>query len=177
MGALLALTLFGSVIWFWVVVAVFLIICFASDVNENGFLAFGTLVVIGVLFYFKANIDPLLEILSLPNILIYVGVGLIFSFIRTFFASRALGYKIKESIKEWKGRNYTEQTIDEKRADEIRYFINDLKGNVFRWWFMWPISFLTWVATDIVKDVWDWIYTKMGGFYRWIVNFGVNSVK
>ena len=50
MGELLiglgALTLFGSAIWFWLTVAVFLVICFVSDINENGFYAFGTLAVL-----------------------------------------------------------------------------------------------------------------------------------
>lgn len=175
MGVLLALTLFGSVIWFWVVVTVFLIICFASDVNENGFFAFGTLVVLGVLFYFKANIDPLMDFFALPNILIYFGIGLGFSFLRTFFASRALGHRIKESLIEWNGRKYTD--IEDRKKDMKMYFLKDLQGNVFRWWFMWPISLFTWVATDIVKDVYDWIYSKMSGFYNWIVDLGVNSVK
>lgn len=176
MGALLALTLFGSVIWFWVVVAVFIIICFASDVNENGFFAFGTLVVLSVLFYFKANIDPLLDFFALPNILIYFGIGLGFSFFRTFFAARVLGHEIKDLVEtkeEASKKGYSSDSKEYRKQE----FINELKGNVFRWWFMWPISLLTWIATDIVKDVYDWVYSKMSGFYNWIVDLGVNSVK
>lgn len=173
MGALLTLTLFGSVIWFWIVVAVFIVICFASDVNENGFFAFGTLIVFSVLFYFKANIDPLLDVLTLPNIGGYLGIGLIFSCIRTFFSARTLGHEIKGLPKDKtvSGGNYETQEYYKSR------FIEELKGNVFRWWFMWPISLLTWIATDIIKDVYDWIYSKMSGFYNWIVDLGVNSVK
>lgn len=176
MGTLLALTLFGSVIWFWAVVAVFIIICFASDVNENGFFAFGTLIILGVLFYFKGNIDPLLEFLSLPNIGSYLGIGLIFSCIRTFFAARVLGHKIKD-LPETKDDATKKGYSSESKEYQKERFINDLKGDVFRWWFMWPISLLTWVATDIVKDVYDWVYSKMSGFYNWIVDLGVNSVK
>jgi len=177
MGTLLALTLFGSVIWFWVVVAVFIIICFASDVNENGFFAFGTLVVLSVLFYFKANIDPLLDFFALPNILIYFGIGLGFSFLRTFFSARTLGHKINESVIEWKESKHDDEFIERNKVNEKNYFLKELKGNVFRWWFMWPISLLTWIATDIVKDVYDYIYSKMGGFYNWIVDLGMKSVK
>lgn len=88
MEALLGLTLFGSVLWFWISVAVFIVICFLSDVNENGFIAFATLIILGVAYYLKGHIDPLLEILTPQNILIYLGVGLGFSVLRTFFCRK-----------------------------------------------------------------------------------------
>lgn len=177
MEALMGLTLFGSWIWFWVSIAVFIIICFVSDVNENGFLAFATLILLAVGYYFKGQIDPLLQVLTLQNILIYLGVGLGFSILRTFFAGRTLGHRINEQVKEWQESKLSEKTIEEKKEYSKKAFLDDLKGNVFRWWFMWPISMITWAVTDIVKDVYDFIYSRMKGFYNSIVELGMKTVK
>lgn len=176
MEALLGLTLFGSVLWFWISVAVFIVICFISDVNENGFWAFATLVLLGVAYYLKGHVDPLLQVLTLPNILIYLGVGLGFSVLRTFFEGRKLGHDINKNVKEWQERKLTEKHIEENIENQKNYFLDELKGNVFRWWFMWPISLITWAITDIVKDIYDFIYSKMKGFYNWIVDLGMKSV-
>lgn len=176
METLLTLTLFGSVVWFWIVVITFLVICFASDINENGFFAFGTLVILVVLFYFKGNVDPLLKFFSLANILSYLGLGLVFSALRTFFAGRTLGKRIKDLPKTRKDMN-GQSHIFQNQEYEKKYFIDELKGNVFRWWFMWPVSLITWLVTDLIKDLWDFIYGKLKSFYAWIVELGVNSVK
>lgn len=176
METLVGLTLFGSVIWFWISIIIFLTICFISEVEENGFFAFGTLVLLGVAYYFKGRVDPLIEVINLQNILFYLGIGLGFSIIRTFFAGRNLGHKIKDLPKtraDIKGQShiYDSQDIQKER------FIDELKGNIFRWWFMWPISLITWAVTDIVKEVYDFIYSKMKGFYNWVVELGIKSVK
>lgn len=174
MEALVGLTLFGSVVWFWISVAVFLIICFLSDIAENGFLAFATLVLLVVGYHFKGNVEPLLQVLSLVNILVYLGIGLGFSVLRTFFAGRKLGVEISELPKGKGSNGYSDYESTVKYLKE--HFLDDLKGNVFRWWFMWPISLITWAITDIVKEVYDFIYSKMKGFYNWVVDLGIKSV-
>lgn len=171
MEALLALTLFGSVIGFWISVVVFLFICFLSDINESGYFAFGSLIIVSVLYYFWGDIKTLLPMFTLVNISIYLGIGLLFSAFRTFFAGRELGKEIKDlPIDKKSGERYDNQ---EYRKEQ---FVKELKGNVFRWWFMWPISLITWLITDLVKEVWDWTYSKIKNFYNYILDLGIKSV-
>jgi len=175
MEALLALTLFGSVIWFWISVVVFLIICFSSDVEENGFFAFGSLIIVSVLYYFWGDIKILLPMFTLVNIAVYLGVGLLFSTFRTFFAGRELGKEIKDLPKTKADALKISHSSNSQEYQKER-FIDDLKGNVFRWWFMWPVSLITWLVTDLVKEVWDWSYSKVKNFYNYILDLGIKSV-
>ena len=172
MGALLALTLFGSVIWFWVSVLIFLFIVFASDINENGFYAFGSLIIISAVYYFWGDVKPILPIISLLNISIYLGIGLVFSTLRTFFAGRELGKLIKDLPITNEKNKYDSDTKEYQKER----FVNRLKGNVFRWWFMWPISLINWLISDLIADIWDYVYSKLSGFYNYVVELGIKSV-
>lgn len=100
-----------------------------------------------------------------------------FQFFEHSFAGRNLAHKINELLVEWNERKLSEKSIEEKKELEKKYFLDDLKGNVFRWWFMWPFSWITWLVTDIVKDIYDFIYSRMKGFYNWIVDLGMKTVK
>jgi hypothetical protein len=96
---LTALTLFGSVIWFWLMFALFIIICFASDIKKDGYYAFGTLVVVSIVLYFGGNETFSYfksAVWNLKNISIYLGLGLGLGFasIRTF-TIELLRYKSK----------------------------------------------------------------------------------
>lgn len=172
MGALLSLTLFGSVLGFWLSVLAFLIICFISDVVEEGGWAFAGMVVLGIMYYFWADIKPVLAFFTLLSISTYLFAGLVFSFIRTFLAARKLGKKIKTLPSKDSKSGYSSDTKEYHKEK----FIDDLKGNVFRWWFMWPISLINWVLTDFIKEVWDFVYSRVSGFYKHIVELGIKSV-
>jgi len=173
MEALLTLTLFGSVIWFWISAIIFLFICFASDINENGFVAFAFLVVVAILYHFWGDIKSILTFLTFVNISIYLVIGLMFSAFRTFFAGRTLGKLIKDLPgNKDKPTSYYGSTKESEKA----IFIDKLKGNIFRWWFMWPISLITWLVTDLFKDAWNFIYSKLKVFYNYILDLGIKSV-
>ncbi len=164
MGALLALTLFGT---FWgalIGIVLFLIICWLADIYENGFFATAALIVICVLFYYKgANFAPFMFIISWTFAGTYLGIGLVYSVIRVFFEGRKLGKKI--------------QDLPKGNTSQKDYVIDKLSGNVSRWWFMWPISLINWVLTDLLRDFWDYVYSKMGNFYRKVLELGIKSVK
>lgn len=57
-------------------------------------------------------------------------------------------------------------TIDEKK-----YF--RLKHHVFRWWFLFPISMITWLIGDVIKDIYSWIYQKVERFYDYLFNVSI----
>lgn len=172
MESLLTVTLFGSMIWAIISVIVFLILLFSSDIKENGFVAFSSLIIFGVIYYFWGTFQPILTILSWKIILFYFVIGLIYSIIRTFFKGRTLGEEIKD-LPDKRPNNYPYDT----KSSAKKEFFDDLKGNVFRWWFMWPISFINWAISDLVKDTWNFIYSKMKKFYYFILELGVKSVQ
>jgi hypothetical protein len=168
-----ALTLFGSVLWFWILTIAFIVICFISDVSENGFFAFGTLIVLVILYYLKANIDPLLAFFSLAHILIYLLIGLFYSIMRTFLYGRRLGKELKGlPLNNDDGKN----TFNNQEY-KTKEYVDKLKGNVFRWWFMWPISFINWLVSDLIKDCWDYLYSLVNKWYNYILRAGINTVK
>lgn len=180
MSALFTLTLFGSIVWFWITAIIFLVVCFASDINKNGIVAFVTLIIIGFLFYFWGDVKSILAFFSLINVSIYLGIGLLFSAFRTFFSGRTLGKKLKNlpSAKDLSNNDENKYTkyVSGTKESEKESFIRELKGNVFRWWFMWPISMINWLITDLIKDTWDFVYSKIKGFYNLILELGIKSV-
>lgn len=167
---LAALTLFGSVWYFWISVVILFVLFFVSEADENGFLALGSLIAVTILYYFWGDIKTILPLFSFINISIYLLLGLTFSTLRTFFAGRELGKRIKNLPEKDNGGMYSANQEYQKKE-----FIDKLKGNVFRWWFMWPISLISWLVTDLVKEIWDYVYSKLSGFYNYIVELGIKS--
>jgi len=168
MEALFTLTLFGSVIWFWISIILFIGFCFISEKTENGVIAFVCLIIFAILYHFLGDVKAILAFLTLINISIYLVSGLIYSAIKTFFAGRELG-------KDLKGLPTTGGY--DSQAYVKSQFIEKLKGNVFRWWFMWPISLINWLLTDLIGDIWSYVYDKIKNFYNYILELGINSIK
>jgi hypothetical protein len=98
-------TLFGSIIWFYVSVLALIWLLFYSDIEEQGFGAFFSFLIFIVVTYFWGNFN-ILSYFSWGLIGSYLGIGLLYSFIKTYFFARKNGEK---------GRRY-------------------IKENVFRWW-------------------------------------------
>lgn len=173
MELLLGLTLFGSVLAFWGLVILFIVICFISDLEKNGIFAFFLFIGLIILYHFKSNFDNLLEFFSFAHVSIYLAIGLIYSGIRTFFKGRELGKKIQFLPQS----NDSSKRIYDSKESNRKEFVENLKGNVFRWWFMWPVSLINWLVTDLIKDAWDYIYSKLKRMYNYILELGVKSVK
>lgn len=169
---LTALTLFGSVIWFWLMFALFIVICFASDIKKNGYYAFGTLIVVSVILYFWGNETFVYfksVVWNFKNISTYLGVGLLFATIKSFFASRKLAKELK-NLPDTSDDSWV--TTKSKRRKE---FNEELGENVARWWFMWPISLIIWLYDSLLADVWNFIWKKIKGYFLFIVDLGIKS--
>jgi len=173
MEALLALTLFGSVVWFWIFVSLFIIICFISDLAENGVIAFISLLIISMVFYINSDIKTILSIFTLTSVLSYFLIGLLFSVFRTFVAGRKLAKEISHLPSE-KGTDYSGHGTKEREIKD--YIQKEMKGNVFRWWFMWPISLITWLSIDFIIDLYEAIYRKVSKFYNYVLDLGIKSI-
>lgn len=159
----------GSILGFYIFTAIFLFILFVSEVSENGWLALISFVVfsLALRIWGNFNID---EILTLKLITYYLVIGLVHSVIRTYFYGRKRGVKRKEVVSRYIETDYHISDFDNQT-------INILKGNVFRWWFLFPISFLTWVFSDLLKDLWNQIYGLTKKSYIYVLNLGLKSIK
>ena len=161
MENLIPFTLFGSGIVFGIMSLVFVILLFASDVNENGYLAFISAVIFGVGLYFWSDFE-VLGIFTLESVGIYLISGFIFSIIRTYFKGREL-------TAEYKGKNPKHYKGEKTTLAEYKENF-DLKDNVFRWWFLFPICFINWVVGHLVKDIFNFAYDKIGVMFLKIFN-------
>jgi len=161
---ILSLALFGSFVWALVAIIFLLITFFYSDIEENGYAATFVFVAVCVLFYFfgKETWHKFVALLTFVNLVIYFGAGLVHAFIRAYFHGRNEMIKVNEDRKA--GKSY-EHTIEK-----------DIQGNVFRWWFLWPISLINWFISDMIKDIYDWIYKHMTKIFEYFLNLGIKSV-
>ena len=172
METLLALTLFGSVIGVWAAMLLFIVICFIADANESGYAATVALVILGIMLYIWSDVKAILALFSIASVVGYFLIGLGFSVFRTFFAGRKLGKEIKDKPTVSRGNQGEYDTKERARKE----FLNEMQGNVFRWWFMWPISLISWVATDFIVDAWDYLYSKVSKFYNYVLDLGIKSI-
>lgn len=159
---------FGSVLWFWIFTSAFVISLFLSDIYENGYFAFGSFLVFLGFMHFKSNID-LLGFIQLYwyTPLIYLGIGLVYAMVRTYFYGR-------KPYTHW---SFDKDNSPEKLKELKRVKLKSkLKGNVFRWWFLFPISFINWVLSDLLKDFFNAIYSKLRKVFEGILDMGINSV-
>ena len=143
MENLIPFTLFGSCIAFGIMLVLLFIILISSDIGEDGIYAFVAVIVAVGLNYFWGTF-PILSLISFRNISIYLFLGFIFSLIRTYFKGKKLDAKQKE------------------------YF--ELKEHVFRWWLMFPICLITWVFGDLLKELYNFVYSKLSKVYQSIFN-------
>jgi hypothetical protein len=143
MENLIPFTLFGSSLAFGIVLVSLFIVLIISDIEEAGAFAF-VAVLIAILFNHFWGTFPLLSMVSFRNVSIYLFLGFVFSLIRTYF----------------KGKKLT--------ADQKKYF--SLKDHVFRWWLMFPICLINWVFGDLLKDLYNFVYSKLGKVYQAIFN-------
>ena len=162
--------LFGSVLYFYLLTIFLLIIFFFADVHESGFHAFGAFLIFLGLTYFWGTFEPL-GYLSWINVGAYFGIGFLYSLIRTFFYGR----------KSLKYDGVISKPTDEDITNNLKYRIEDrkshLKNNVFRWWFLFPISFIDWVLSDLVKDVYNWLYKQLHKLYESILDAGLKGAE
>tara|TARA_R110000851_G_scaffold47424_1_gene115090 strand:- start:51256 stop:51801 length:546 start_codon:yes stop_codon:yes gene_type:complete len=160
--------LFGSVLWFWIFTSAFILVLFLSDIYENGYYAFVSFLVFLGFLHFKSNLDMVSFIqLYWYTPLIYLGVGVVYAMIRTYFYGR---------------KPYTPPYVNkEDSAEEVRELKREalkskLKNNVFRWWFLFPVSLINWIFTDLLKDFFNAIYSKLRKVFEGILDMGINSV-
>ena len=155
--------LWGSVLTFWIATLLLFIVFVLSDIYENGYAATFALTVFVYLTYRWSNFN-IFTIATLTNVGVYIGLGLVYAFIKTYFFGRKKGSTMSE--KELK-KYYDPE--DKWTRDNL---LSKLKRNVFRWWFMWPVSLINWVFTDMIRDAYNWCYDKIGKWFVQVFEMG-----
>jgi len=171
LATLTALTLFGSVVWTIIISSIFIVILILADLYENGWTATGFFVVFCFLFIMWGNESWNEFVISFTwlNALLYFTIGLCHSFIRIYFFGR-------KKMKSFEADTYVHSNYEENKEAERKYIREKLKGNVFRWWFLWPISMVIWILKDMIKEVYDWMYQKLNKVFNFFLNLGMKSV-
>lgn len=168
-----AFVLFGSMWAFMVAWVIFIVVLFWAEISETSLGGLAWTTVFFVILFFWSDFDIFI-ILTWQNILIYLGIGLLYSGLRTYIFGQ------KESLNFKEKRTYTpeKETVDEKkkrRADFIEGRKNRLKEKVFVWWFLWPFSLLNWIFSDLIRDLWRMIYKKVKVIYDRLFDLGFGN--
>lgn len=151
----LGFTLFGSVVAFWLVTVIMILLLFSYDLDENGWPALASFGVFCVLTYFWSEFN-ILTYATLKNVLIYIGIGFIYAMIRTIIFAKSK-----------KGDFYTGEEAYRKNRE---YKLGKLKGNVRRWWFLFPVSLLNWIFSDLIGDIKDFLVNSSEKIFLGIFN-------
>jgi|TARA_R110000824_G_scaffold291588_4_gene480131 hypothetical protein len=160
----------GSVLMFYFITAVFIVTLFISEVTENGWVALVSFTIFALATKFFGNFQ-ITDYITFKLIGIYLLIGLVHSLIRTFFYGRKREFNKKRLLQlygnndKWKLTNYDDITK------------SDLKGNVFRWWFLFPVSLLTWIFSDLMRDLWNFLYKQFKKAFEYILDLGLKSIK
>lgn len=145
MGDFLCFTIFGSGVVFLTLLTILFFSLIVSDRVGNGYYAtLSVLVFVGIMYFWGNGGDVILQYVTFKYVGMYLFAGFLFSLLRTFF----------------KGKELTKE--------EKKYF--KLKDNVFRWWFLFPISAINWVCGHLLTDLYSFIYSKVGKVYESIFN-------
>lgn len=173
--AFLSIALFGSFVWWSIITAVILLILFVSEVKSqegSGWISLVALIAYFIIFYFWGNKDIGI-LLDWKFLLLYLGIGFVYTLIRTYFFGRSSKNKVQENINtSYSGSYNTKESAVNYKKREREEFIEKLKVNVFRWWFIWPISLIVWTLSDLVRDVWNWIYANIRKIFEGIFMLG-----
>lgn len=144
-------TLFGSILLGNILLIILLLILISSEKMKNGYIAFISLLIFMCIYHFWGQGETIVQYITWTTFAMYILIGFIYSLLRSFL----YGVKNKSTPKE--------------------YAIYDLKENVFRWWFMWPISLGYWIFSDCIRDIYNWLYTKLNFIFESVYKLGSNE--
>ena len=166
LGFLPAFTLFGSAVMFWISIIILIIVFEASDIYENGYVATLALSIF-IFLTWKWSDFNIFTYATLTNVSIYLVIGFVYAGIKSLFLGKNIGKKMSDNDRGDyydKHDTWTKSNLHKK-----------LKNNVSRWWLLWPVSLINWILSDLFKDVYNWVYDKIGGFFIYLFELGLKG--
>jgi hypothetical protein len=125
-------------IWFSVMTGILLILFISSDYSENGYLAAVSFAVYAGIVYFVGDVEwsNYFTMELLYQVLIYLGIGIGFSFIRTITEVFALKKDYDNYVKSYPSKK-TQEDLDEK-VERLKVEGKEtISGSILRWVFIW----------------------------------------
>ena len=147
----------GLAIQYWVLLVLFFgsLVYTAYEEEFNAFTLSG-LIAIGYFSY--SNIKP--EFIDwntlIVVVLIYFGIGLVWSFKKWFSFARVKYIAHVDSCKR------TEINL------EFKLNVSENKERIGIWIMYWPLSMIGYIIGDLLKDLLDWVVSRFGGFYNYL---------
>tara|TARA_R110000772_G_scaffold95789_3_gene194159 strand:- start:9108 stop:9587 length:480 start_codon:yes stop_codon:yes gene_type:complete len=139
--------LFGSVFYFWGLALVVTIIMSIAEHNQSW--TWVTIPFIGFLALssFKGNLD-IAQYMDFMNFVYYFGIGFLYALLKTAIFAK----KTTRKDANWE-------------RDELQW-------RVFDWWILWPFSVISWIFSDLIKDLWEKvIYALFKSLFVGVFNF------
>jgi len=158
--------IWGSLAWFWIITSLFVLILFLSDIYENGFYAFASFLIFVVILHFGSNLELVPFIKAYWHIpLLYLGIGAVYALIRAYFYG-------KKPYDGYIDKDYTVEKIEKLRTEQLK---SELEENIFRWWLLFPVSFLNLLCTDLIRKFFKWLYARLRGIFEYVLVLGIKS--
>lgn len=154
MQDLLSLSIFGGFVGFVAVTVVLIFLFFYAEYQEQGIIALVAFLAYFLVNHYWGNV-PIINLFSIKTVSIYLATGLVYAVIKTYFY----------------GREIAINGLDPK------YSLDGLKGNVFRWWFIWPVSLISWLVSGLLKELFGLIWDNISKSFSEILYSGYKSKK
>jgi len=152
---------FGMGFWAWVVLAIWTVSIITLVAWERPGSAALTVVITLAILQFVGGKDVLGYILDNPMTILkwgayYVAVGVAYSFVRWDQVGR-----------EWR-KNY--ESAEPGSGTQKYYWDNQpdaaqSKSRIVSWTMFWPWSMFWWLLSDVIKNAFEWLYSKLSGVY------------
>lgn len=176
-GFLIYFSLWGSIIAFLIASILWLISLFLSERYKNGFVGLFCTIIFSALLFQGSNIDY--SFITWTNFGLYIGIGFVHALLRTYL----FGIDIKKKIKDKFVENTKNENLNHRSSEktileiESNYARMEIKESFFRWWLMFPISFMYWLFSDLAIRVYDKIYNIIQKFVYFLFNLGLGKIE
>lgn len=164
-------SIWGSITFFWIIFFSWLISLFFSEGYKNGFLGFFCTIIFSILLIHGSNLDY--SFITWLNFGLYIGIGFFHALLRTYLFGIDTKKKIKDKIEGLANINSGKSIIE----IESSYARMEIRGNFFRWWLMFPISFAYWIFSDLAIRIYHRIYSLIQKFVYFLFNLGLGKIE
>lgn len=159
--------LVGGVLYWAIIIIEMLILLTVVWNDENIRLSIFSLITMGVIFEIFSNVNYFDYILNnkleiLKYIIWYTLIGVAWLYIKFILESNRVANIISKLVSNYPDRNVTTILSGTLQLNEYNlYKLKNVSEMLCIWAMYWPISMILTFFKDIIKDVFEFIYTKV----------------
>jgi hypothetical protein len=121
-------------------------------------------------------------VLTLVCIVMYLLLGVVWSFAKWIFFLRKFNRKRLEAVAAFAAKQGDKRVGSETQKEVVSYLLNqgrykntflsqrpiaaEYKGTIIAWMIWWPISMIGTLLNDPVRELFNFIYEKLSGLYQ-----------